>query len=225
MSRFVFYNTAYKITKIDISNNNIISDLSSDILSNCTGLQDLNLSGNKLTNIDFIYKDRISNLKNLTKLNISNNNILYLPNTLKKLTNLTDLNLINNKLLLLDIDFIQNIIDPTKKENAHTLGYTDENIGTLGNSIGKILDIYNLSDKLKTLLLPILTETMLLEKILTFKPKNSSTKSNSQRAPNPYAPPFAPKPSLSGNTFPKPAGQEFRMGTGLNGGYKKKIKK
>jgi len=182
-----------KITKIDISNNNI-SDEKSDILNSFSGLQDLNLSGNKLTNIDFIYKDAISNLKTLTKLNISNNNILYLPNSLNELTNLTDLNLINNKLLLLDIDFInQNIIHPEKKENAHTLGYSDENISTLKNSIvsRKILDIYNLSDKLTKLLLPILTETMLLEKISTFKPKNSSTTSNGQTAPKPYASPFA----------------------------------
>jgi hypothetical protein len=74
-------------------------------------IKELYLSHNNLTNIDFLFKGLLC-FYQLTKIDVSNNNILYLPSNLKNLVNLTDLNLkYNTNLLLGNSKTIKQIID------------------------------------------------------------------------------------------------------------------
>lgn len=157
--------SVFSIEKLYLRNCNIdILDKSYFYSTRYKNIKELYLSHNKLTNIDFVVPQNIFKRTfpiTLTKIDISHNNILYLPHELDNLQMLNDINLKYNKLLLLK----KNKSD-FKKFIQDNQEYT-EHISKLNEAfrLNKILfvDTVLKGKRLKTVLLPYIDEKILTD--------------------------------------------------------------
>jgi hypothetical protein len=195
-------------------------------------IKELYLSHNNLTNIDFVFKGLLSFFYQLTKIDVSNNNILYLPSNLKNLVNLTDLNLkYNTNLLLGNSKTIKQIIeDPEFPKDIKEKIKAKERLGEI-----LYIDIH-LPQNLKILLLPYLDEKIQKDledasKVLTTLPypQYSMTKNTINKNPQTH-PTTTPTPVFVYGQG-QPLNNPFGFGkfepiykSSQTGGYNKKIK-
>lgn len=90
-----------KLTKLNVYNSSL-TVLPSHFLKNCTVLDNLNLSGNKIVEVE---PDAFENLTDLYSLDLSFNQLTILPKVLfKSLVNLLTLNLQGNQIQIIDSD-------------------------------------------------------------------------------------------------------------------------
>jgi hypothetical protein len=198
-------------------------------------IKELYLSHNNLTNIDFVGDNTLHSLyklTTLTKIDVSNNNILYLPLVLKNMTQLTDLNLKDNTNLLLGTSAH---IDKIIKESKY---YTEENKLNIkaAQKLNKILYIdIRLPQNLKTLLLPYLDEKLQKDledasKALTTLPKPQYLMKNTTINKNPQTNPTTTPTPVFVYGQGQPLNNSFGFGnfkptykSSQTGGYNKKI--
>ncbi|XP_031629650.1 toll-like receptor 2 [Contarinia nasturtii] len=108
-----------KITRLNVYNSSL-TVLPSRFLKNCIGLDDLNLSGNKIVEVKH---DTFENLTDLNGLDLSFNQLTILPKVLfKSLVNLLSLKLQGNQIQIVDSDlFFHNIYLYTLYINNNSL--------------------------------------------------------------------------------------------------------
>jgi len=186
-----------------------IDKLNKNFLDLTKNIKELYLSHNNLTNINFI--EAFTSLQFKISIDVSHNNILYLPTEIKNIA-LIDINLKDNKLLLLKKN--QTEIGKIIKQNPDYTTYTEELNTALRE--GKILFVSSsLTKSLQNLLLPYLDDQEHFKERFKIPPPTPPTLPTSTSNKKPTVPWYVSWLPQNTNTN---LGFTFGFGNGQSGG-------